>query len=111
MFDMVSAALAPSRSRWLVALGAIAILFSLTGHWIADVINGLSDPVAVGQGDRDNSLASSQAETYNLMADSALPMMIGIARLHPVAFPLKSPRPARLAWFPLPPVRPPIMLH
>jgi hypothetical protein len=108
---MVSVGALPLRFRWPLALCIAAVMLTLAGHLISDATVGSPDLVTADAHSREGRFGSSRVETCDLMGESALPAMAGIAGLlQPVVFPLNDPSLDRAAWFSPPPVRPPILI-
>lgn len=104
---MVSAFVLHTPSRWIICLSIVAILCGLTAHLIADAAfgaPGLGKPDQCAQNGRFNSPPAM----CDLMADSLLPALAGIAHVQPVKHLLNRLSVNRLAWFPLRPIHPPI---
>lgn len=108
--DMASASVLSVQFRWRLALCIAAVMLTLTGHLISDATVGSPDLVTVDAHSREGRLGNARVETCDLMGESALPAMAGIAGLQPVVFPLNDPSLDRAAWFSPPLVRPPILL-
>jgi hypothetical protein len=114
-FDMVSLARFTPRPSWLLVLYAIALGLSLAAPvlvetWKADLSrrsDGSLDPVASQSGDEDH-FTVFHIEAFDLMDDSVLLITADRMCWRPVAFAFNISLPVEWAWFPAPPVRPPI---
>jgi hypothetical protein len=94
------------RSHRLIIFCALAALLGLPTHVVADATGDFSLPPEASQGADESNTADT-----DLLADAALPAAVNTVSLEPLVFPLNHPSLTRLAWFPSPPVHPPIVLN
>ncbi len=101
----------PLRFQCLVVLYTMVVLFGAPLHFFTDPVCELLDFFALSESVAGTGATESHAETSDAMDGSTLPATISVARLQPMIFPLDTPSVTRLAWSPVPPIHPPIVLN
>ncbi len=108
---MVSGASFPRRLSWLALLCACAVVLAWAAPLLTDVLHSSRADWPLDSSQTVTDPIDTHAHVWEMADDPLILASIGVTAIHRLIFSIPPVQPSAWAWFPLPPARPPILLH